>query len=78
MGSASFLLTPHSEGEFPEEGFGSSSSLLLKIPAPNCNHWSIHEDKKFKKLSLHLANECQEREEQAKAEEKREQRRQRR
>ena len=69
MGSASYLLTPHNEREFPEEGFWSFFTLLLNIPAPNCDHWSIHEDQKFNKLSLHLTNERQEREKQAKAEE---------
>ena len=60
MGSASYLMTPHKEGEIPEEGSQSSSTLHLNIPAPNCNHWSIHKDKKFNQLLLHFANECQE------------------
>ena len=69
MGSASYLLTPHQEGGLPEEGFRSSSTLCISLSAPDRDHWSIHEDKKFVKLSQCLTDKRQKRQEKAKAEE---------
>ena len=66
-GSALYLLTPHQEGGLPAEGFRSSSTLCVSLATPDWDHWSIHEDKKFAKLTKHLAEECQQRQEEAKA-----------
>ena len=35
VGTASYLLTPHHEGSLPEEGFRSSSSLCVRLAAPD-------------------------------------------
>ena len=69
IGSVSYLLTPHQEGGLPEGRFRSSSTLCVSLAAPDKDHWSIREDKKFVKLSQHLADERQKRQEKAKAEE---------
>ena len=61
IGTASYLLTPHHEGSLPEEGFRSSSSLCVSLSTPDQDHWSIHADKKFAKIVLRLAEECQQR-----------------
>ena len=57
VGSASYLLTPHQEGGLPQEGFRSSSTLHISLAAPDKDHWSIYEEKKFVRLLRHLANE---------------------
>ena len=68
VGSVSYLLTPHQEGGLPQEGFRSSSTLHVSLAAPNKDHCSIYEDKKFVRLLQHLANEHQKRQEKAEAE----------
>ena len=66
-GSALYLLTLHQEGSLPVEGFRSSSTLCVSLAAPDQDHWAIHQDKKFAKLTKHLTEECQQRQEEAKA-----------
>ena len=61
VGTASYLLTPHHKGSLPEEGFRSSSSLCVSLATPHQDHWSIHVDKKFTKIISRLAEECQQR-----------------
>ena len=65
------LLLAHStlEGGLPQEGLRSSSTLPVSLAALDKDHWSIHEDKKFVRLSQPLTDECQKRQEKAKAEE---------
>ena len=66
----SFLPSDSTPGRgLPQEGFRSSSTLLISLAAPDRDHWSIHEDKKCVKLSQHLTDKCQKRQEKAKAEE---------
>ena len=64
-GTASYLLTWHQEGGLPEEGFRSSSTLCVSLSAPDQDHWSIHADKKFAKIVKQLAEEHQQRQEEA-------------
>ena len=52
----------------PHKGFRSSSTLRVSLTVPDKDHWSIYEDKKFVRLSQHLTNECQKRQEKAEAE----------
>ena len=66
VGTASYLLTPHCEGSLPEEGFRSSSSLCVSLATPDQDHWSIHADKKFAKFVSRLADERQQRLQEAK------------
>ena len=66
VGTASYLLTPHREGSLPEEGFRSSSSLCFSLATPDQDHWSIHVDKKFAKIISRLAEEHQQRLQEAK------------
>ena len=61
VGTASYLLTPHREGSLPEEGFRSSSSLCVSLATPDQDHWSIHVDKRFTKIISQLAEELQQR-----------------
>ena len=49
-GTASYLVSPHHEGNLPEEGFRSSSSLCVRLATPDKDHWSIHADKKFTRI----------------------------
>ena len=69
MGTASYLLTPHQEGDLHEEGFRSSSSLCVSLSTPDQDHWSIHADKKFAKIVSRLVEECQQRLKEAEDEE---------
>ena len=66
VGTASYLLTPHHEGSLPEEGLRSSSSLCVSLATPDQDHWSIHVDKKFTKIVSRLAEERQQRLQEAK------------
>ena len=66
VGTASYLLTPHHEGSLPEEGFRSSSSLCVSLATPDQDHWSIHVDKKFARIISRLAEEHQQRLQEAK------------
>ena len=52
IGTASYLLTLHQEGDLPEEGFRSSSTLCASFSTPHQDHWSIHAGKKFAKIIL--------------------------
>ena len=60
-GTASYLLTLHHEGGLPKEGFRSSSTLCVSLSTPDLDHCSIHADKKFAKIVMRLAEECQQR-----------------
>ena len=66
VGTASYLLTPHREGSLLEEGFRSSSSLCVSLATPDQDHWSIHADKKFARIISRLAEEHQQRLQEAK------------
>ena len=66
VGTASYLPTPHHEGGLPEEGFSSSSSLCVSLATPDQDHWSIHVDKKFARIISRLAEEHQQRLQEAK------------
>ena len=70
VGTASYLLIPHHEGSLPEEGFRSSSSLCVSLATPDQDHWSIHADKKFARIVSRLAEERQQRLQEAKDKEK--------
>ena len=59
--TALYLVIPHCEGCLPEEGFRSSSSLCVRLAAPDKDHWSIHADKKFTRIISQLVEECQQR-----------------
>ena len=54
-------MSPHHEGSLPEEGFRSSSSLCVRLAAPDQDHWSIHVDKRFAKIISRLAEQRQQR-----------------
>ena len=62
-------MSPHHEGSLPEEGFRSSSSLCVKLATPDQDHWSIHVDKRFAKIISQLAEECQQRPQEAEGKE---------
>ena len=61
VGTALYLVSLHHEGSLPEEGFRSSSSLCLRLAAPDQDHWSICADKKFAKIVSRLVEEHQQR-----------------
>ena len=54
-------MSPHHEGSLPEEGFSSSSSLCVRLAAPDQDHWSIRVDKRFAKIVSRPAEEHQQR-----------------
>ena len=68
-GTASYLVSPHHEGSLPEEGFRSSSSLCVRLAAPDKDHWSIHAGKKFARIISRLVEERQQRLQEAKGKE---------
>ena len=62
-------MTPHHEGSLNEERFRSSSSLCVRLAAPDQDHWSIHVNKKFAKIVSQLVEEHQQRLQEAKGRE---------
>ena len=62
-------MSPHCEGSLPEEEFRSSSSLCVRLAAPDKDHWSIHADKKFARIVSRLVEEHQQRLQEAKGKE---------